>query len=338
MTSTASSRRRAGGQLGGAREQRRPARTASSRARVRRRRGRPCPRRPTRSSVFSIQRSLSRRAPGPRLPPDAARGRRDGAVSSVAPVRPASAVASGRADLVDDDVDGGRLEVGHATRGSRAHGAGRRVRGPESRRPSPARGGARPRVGRPRRRRATPRCRCRWLSTRPRTPRNLAGGVGRVLREDVARDRGARPPSTPILGRSSVASGRAKKRNGTKVVPRPGETCSVSGRAAVEPARVREARVREAELAARMARRSGRRACGRRARGGTRPAGAGRRCAGSGRAGCAGRRPGRRARSARLAAQPSGVTRVEADDLDAPAAQLDRRPPRRESSVAGRAS
>ena len=49
---------------------------------------------------------------------------------------------------------------------------------------------------------------------------------------------------------SSVASGRAKNRKGTKVVPRPGETCSDAAGPPVEPLRVGPAHVREPELAA----------------------------------------------------------------------------------------
>ena len=56
---------------------------------------------------------------------------------------------------------------------------------------------------------------------------DLPRGVGRVAGEHVAGDaRGAfHQPDSRI---SSVASGRARKRNGTNVVPRPAERCSVA--------------------------------------------------------------------------------------------------------------
>ena len=56
---------------------------------------------------------------------------------------------------------------------------------------------------------------------------DLARRVGRVAGEHVGGDaRGAF--HQPDSRTSSVASGRARKRNGTNVVPRPGETCSVA--------------------------------------------------------------------------------------------------------------
>ena len=51
---------------------------------------------------------------------------------------------------------------------------------------------------------------------------DLARRVRCVAREDVAGDARHQRPGCST---SSVASGLAKKRNGTKVVPRPGETC-----------------------------------------------------------------------------------------------------------------
>ena len=91
---------------------------------------------------------------------------------------------------------------------------------------------------------------------------------------------------------SSVASGRAKKRNGTKVVPSPGETCSHRRAVAVDARRVSaRADARAAASRPGTGARSGRRACGRRGRGGTRPAERSSDAPGSGRAGCGGRRP-----------------------------------------------
>ena len=60
---------------------------------------------------------------------------------------------------------------------------------------------------------------------------HLARGVRRIRREDVVRDDGVTfhaGQSSPGRRRtSSVTSGRAKNRNGTNVVPVPGETCIV---------------------------------------------------------------------------------------------------------------
>jgi hypothetical protein len=76
---------------------------------------------------------------------------------------------------------------------------------------------------------------------------DLARRVGRVAREHVGRDDDG--PPLPDLRTSSVTSGRAKKRKGTNVVPRPGETWSVTPPARYSP-RSSGAEVREAELAA----------------------------------------------------------------------------------------
>ena len=56
---------------------------------------------------------------------------------------------------------------------------------------------------------------------------HLARRVGRVGREDVGRDQGLALHYSD-LRTSSVTSGLAKNRNGTRVVPSPGETCSVT--------------------------------------------------------------------------------------------------------------
>ena len=56
---------------------------------------------------------------------------------------------------------------------------------------------------------------------------HFAGRVGRVPGKHVAGDAGCslHQPDSRI---SSVASGRARKRNGTKVVPKPAERCKVA--------------------------------------------------------------------------------------------------------------
>ena len=103
----------------------------------------------------------------------------------------------------------------------------------------------------------------------------------------------------------------------------------------VEAADVASADVREPQPPARLrAGRSGPRAGGPRGRGRTRPPAAGRSRPGSGRAGSAGRRSASTSCS-RLRAAAAVRARVDADDLDAPAAQLDRRARRPSSSVAG---
>src|SRR4051794_10829583 len=56
---------------------------------------------------------------------------------------------------------------------------------------------------------------------------HLGCRVGRVPPEHLGRDVAVAFHHAPDLRTSSVASGRAKKRNGTKVVPSPGETCIV---------------------------------------------------------------------------------------------------------------
>src|SRR3954451_7428851 len=61
---------------------------------------------------------------------------------------------------------------------------------------------------------------------------DLGGRVGGVACEHLRRDMAVSLHHAPDLRTSSVASGRAKKRKGTKVVPSPGETCI-----AVEPRR-----------------------------------------------------------------------------------------------------
>ena len=57
---------------------------------------------------------------------------------------------------------------------------------------------------------------------------DLDGRVGGVAREHVGGDDGVALHQPDLRRTSSVTSGRAKKRNGTNVVPRPGETCSVT--------------------------------------------------------------------------------------------------------------
>jgi hypothetical protein len=54
--------------------------------------------------------------------------------------------------------------------------------------------------------------------------RDLAGRIGGVARENVERDECMSFHYRSDLRTSSVTSGRAKKRKGTNVVPRPGET------------------------------------------------------------------------------------------------------------------
>ena len=57
---------------------------------------------------------------------------------------------------------------------------------------------------------------------------DLEGRVGGVAREHVGRDDGMAFHQVDSRRTSSVTSGRAKSRKGTNVVPRPGETCSVT--------------------------------------------------------------------------------------------------------------
>ena len=75
---------------------------------------------------------------------------------------------------------------------------------------------------------------------------DLARRVRRVAREDVAGDDAWPSITAWRCSTSSVASGRAKKRNGTKVVPSPGETCIVAAGAPVDARRVARAGARAA--------------------------------------------------------------------------------------------
>ena len=85
--------------------------------------------------------------------------------------------------------------------------------------------------------------RTRVPSTSPCTPVDLERRVGRVAREHVRRDERVPFHQADCCSRgagagrstSSVTSGRAKNRNGTNVVPVPGETCITPPAARVEP-------------------------------------------------------------------------------------------------------
>ena len=71
---------------------------------------------------------------------------------------------------------------------------------------------------------------------------HLERRVSGVAREHVGGDDGMSFHQANLRRTSSVTSGRAKNRNGTKVVPRPGETCSVTSSSRYRPSVSRERR------------------------------------------------------------------------------------------------
>ena len=208
----------------------------------------------------------------------------DGAVSRVAPVSPASR-----------EVIASRAARRRAPRRRRRS---RRARSPCAR--CTRRRAAAPRSATPSA--AAPHASSTWtsMSMAPVGARDLrrvareAGDalhlerrITRVAREHVVRDdRGFHYADRTT---SSVTSGRAKRRNGTKVVPSPGETCSRVARTRRRPRRRARAGARAADARRDTGRRSARRGSDRRGSGGTPPGCAGR-SRGSGRAGCGGPR------------------------------------------------
>ena len=229
MTRTASSLGGPGGQLARAREElRRPVLHRAEQASVVVVVDRP----PGAPLVLGVADPLALvgAAPVPRLPPDAlvADGRRRLDRRSGQPGDPRRHAI--RPHGVDDDLDGRRLDVGHAAE-VLAHAlldapADRRDRRPPLRDEVQldAHGAvlARHAHGMLPRQRTV-----REPSHSVDFPRRVRGVAG----EDLGRDRrltGHSGQVSPVSASSSVASGRAAKRNGTNVVPSPAETCIVA--------------------------------------------------------------------------------------------------------------
>src|SRR5215203_77389 len=141
----------------------------------------------------------------------------DGAVSSVSFVRGASrgAMASELAELVDDDVDRRRLHLGHL-REILDHAPLHRLADVRQRRA--------PLHGEVELERPVLELDTAVAADEPGHARDLARRVGGVSADHVGGDV-AVTLHHAHRRTSSVASGRAKNRNGTNVVPSPGETC-----------------------------------------------------------------------------------------------------------------
>ena len=119
-----------------------------------------------------------------------------------------------------------------------------------------------------------------------------------------------------------MTSGRAKSRKGTKVVPRPGGDVELRRAVLVDTLDVARAQVREPEPASRVRDDDLPRVVVPREDQVERLRDAPRRFPGSGRGGCGDPRPRRRASSG-AAVRAAYDCAVDADDLDAPPAQLD---------------
>ena len=120
--------------------------------------------------------------------------------------------------------------------------------------------------------------------------RHLRGRVGGVAGQHFGRDHAVAFHQFLDRRTSSVASGRAKKRNGTNVVPRPGETCITVPSRVEDPFGIAApADARAESCRSRTGARSGRRAGARRESGPSARPGRSRARAESGRAGSEGR-------------------------------------------------